>query len=187
MAAAFAVRITATDLPFLLLLEQVADLRKQQLLLRRGGCRSGCRGRLLLAGEPVHQLDHQKDAEGQDREVDALLDEGAVVPVDRFHGGRGDDRITCRDDVADRLHGVRRGVAQLRDVEPQLREVRVADQRPDRRHEDVVHERRDDLAERAADDDAHGHVHDVALEGELLEFLEKSHNDVQFDGLFPQR
>ena len=73
------------------------------------------------------------------------------------------------------MHGVRRHVADFRDVEPQLREVGVSDQRADGRHQDVVHERRYDFAERAADDHADGHVHYVAFEGELLEFFEKCH------------
>ena len=73
------------------------------------------------------------------------------------------------------LHGARRDVAHLRDVEPQLRKIGVSDQRADRGHEDVVHERRHDLAERTADDNADGHVHYVAFEGKLFEFFEKSH------------
>ena len=68
----------------LLLLQQVADLGEQQLLFRRSGFR--CRlGRLLLfLHQTVHQLDHQENAESQNRKVDALLDESPVVPIDRF-------------------------------------------------------------------------------------------------------
>ena len=69
------------------------------------------------------------------------------------------------------MHGTRSHVPELRNVEPQLREIGIADQRPDRRHQDVVHQRRHDLAERAADDYTDGHVHHVPLEGELLEFF----------------
>mgnify|MGYP007091270215 CR=1 FL=1 len=66
-------------------------------------------------------------------------------------------------------------VAHLADVEPQRREVRIADEGADGRHQDVVHERRYDFAERAADDHADGHVHYVAFEGKLFEFFKKSH------------
>jgi hypothetical protein len=40
-------------------------------------------------------------------------------------------------------------------------------------HDDVVHQRGHDLAERAADDDADRHVHDVAAHGEILELLDQ--------------
>ena len=43
----------------------------------------------------------------------------------------------------------------------------------DQRVDDVVGEGRDDSGERAADDDADGHVHDVAAVDELLELLEQ--------------
>ena len=42
-------------------------------------------------------------------------------------------------------------------------------------HDHVLHERRHDLAERAADDDADGEIHHVALECERLEVGEKRH------------
>ena len=163
---------------FLLLpvFEQVADFGQQDLLLRGSGrSDGGCR--FALADQPVHEFDHQKDAEGQDRKVHALLDEIAVVPVNGLGSGFDDRFAAPADHLADRMGGVCRRVAYLGDVQPQGREVRIADQRADRGHDDVVHQRGDDLAERAADDNADGHVHDVALEGELAEFLEKCHVD----------
>ena len=161
---------------FLLLpvFEQVADFGQQDLLLRGSGrSDGGCR--FALADQPVHEFDHQKDAEGQDSEIHALLDECAVIPPDRFR--RNTLRRTRPDCVGHYVCRFRGEVAHLADVEPQRREVRIADQRADRGHDDVVHQRGDDLAERAADDNADGHVHDVALEGELAEFLEKCHVD----------
>lgn len=123
--------------------------------------------------QPVHQLDHQKDAERQDGEIHALLDEGAVVPVDWF--GRLGRRLAASGQLGHRTERFRCDVAHAREVDTQVREVGIADQRADRRHEDVVHERRDDFAERPADDYADGHVHDIALERKFLEFLEKCH------------
>jgi hypothetical protein len=69
------------------------------------------------------------------------------------------------------MHGTRSHVPELRNIEPQLRKIGIADQRPDRRHQDVVHQRRDDFAECTADDHTDGHVHHIPLEGELLEFF----------------
>ena len=51
--------------------------------------------------------------------------------------------------------------------------IHPAQQHPDRRHDDVVHQRRDDLAEGPANDDAHGHIHGIALDGELAELFEQ--------------
>ena len=51
----------------------------------------------------------------------------------------------------------------------EVREVESADQRADRRHDEVVHQGGDDFTESAADDDTHRHVDDIALHGEVLE------------------
>ncbi len=144
---------------------------------------AGSRCGLLLAYHAVHQLHHHEDAEGQDGEINALLDEGAVVPPDRFRGfGRLHHRGagTLGERVRHDVRGLRREVADAREVDAQVAEVGVAEQGPDGRHDDIVHERRHDLAERAADDDADGHVHYVALEGEFLELLEECHDSNVF-------
>jgi hypothetical protein len=49
-------------------------------------------------------------------------------------------------------------------------EVQAAEDLADDRHDQVAHQRIDDLAEGAADDHADGEVHHVALDGKLLEF-----------------
>ena len=43
------------------------------------------------------------------------------------------------------------------------------------RHQNVVDQRRNDFAERTADNHTDGHIHHVALDGELLELFQKSH------------
>lgn len=87
----------------------------------------------------IHHLDHQKDAEGQDREIHALLDECAVIPPDRFR--RNTLRSSRSDCVGHYVRRFRGEVAHLADVEPQRREVRIADQGADGRHQDVVDQR----------------------------------------------
>jgi len=54
-------------------------------------------------------------------------------------------------------------------------EVDATGEHADGWHDHVVDERFDDRAEGAADDDADGHVHDVAAEGELFEFADHAH------------
>jgi hypothetical protein len=51
----------------------------------------------------------------------------------------------------------------------------VPERAADGRHDDIVDQGRDDLAESGPDDDAHGHVHRPAFDGELLEFFHESH------------
>jgi hypothetical protein len=50
--------------------------------------------------------------------------------------------------------------------------VHVGQEHAERGHENVVHEGLHHCAERAADDDAHGHIDQIAFEGEFLELLE---------------
>ena len=70
----------------LLLLQQVADLGQQLLIQGRlrllgSGCRSGLLLLLLHRHELIHALYHEEYAEGEDREVNALLDEGTVAEL----------------------------------------------------------------------------------------------------------
>ena len=85
-----------------LLLEQVAYLGKQKLLFRRRGCRRGCR---LLACYVVHELHHQEHAEGEDGEVDTLLQEGSVAEVDGLVRRSGCGRVV-REEVGSRGDGI---------------------------------------------------------------------------------
>jgi hypothetical protein len=62
---------------------------------------------------------------------------------------------------------------------PKVAEIEVADQLADGRHDDVLHQRIDDVAKRRTNDDADGEIHDVAAHGEGFEFLN------YFHGWFP--
>ena len=55
----------------------------------------------------------------------------------------------------------------------------AAGQCADDRHNDVAHERGHDFAEGGADDDADGQIDDVATHGELFEFFEHAHGNLQ--------
>ena len=53
-------------------------------------------------------------------------------------------------------------------------EVELSDNHADGRHDEIAHERRDDLPERGADDHADGEIDHVAPHRERLELLEQA-------------
>src|SRR6185436_4073643 len=129
-------------------LQQVADLGEQLLVLRRR------RGRgvllLLLAHHPAEKLDDKdEEHQGEDQEVHDLAEEQAVG------------------DLLAVEHPLPLEVALL-----------AGHHHADEGHDDVFHQRIDDLAEGGADDHADGEVDDVALEGELLELVEQRERPV---------
>jgi len=58
------------------------------------------------------------------------------------------------------------------EIDEQLREIDLPQEHPERGHDDIVDEGRDDLAEGAAHDEGDGHVDQVALHRKFFEFLE---------------
>ncbi len=62
------------------------------------------------------------------------------------------------------------------DRDGKLGEIHAAEKHPDRGHDNIVDQRVDDRTERAAKDDAHGHVHYIAAHRKFLEFRKKAHN-----------
>src|SRR6185369_823288 len=131
------------------------DGRIAERALPRGGSRR--RLRLFESRELAY---HEKDHEGDDQEVDHRVEEDAIVERRRPGG-------LCL--------GQRR-VMLPRQIEEEVLEVHSAENQADRWHQDVVDERGHDLAERAADHDGHGEIHDVAPRDELLELFE--HGDL---------
>jgi hypothetical protein len=59
-------------------------------------------------------------------------------------------------------------------------EVDPAEQQPERRHDHVLHQRIDDLAERRADDDPYREIEGTALDGKLPELRKQTHADSPF-------
>lgn len=135
-----------------LLPEQVADLASSNSFVGAGSGAGAGAAASSFSASAGSSADHQEDTECQDRKVNALLDEGAVIPVNRL-GSRlhGSLRRCPRHDVADGMHGTRSHVPELRNVEPQAARNRYCRSAPDRRHQDVVHQRRHDR-QRAADE-----------------------------------
>ena len=141
----------------LFVLEQVTDLGEQELFFgglgRFFGFRLGGLFELGLCG--VHRLDHKEDDEGDQEEIDDRGQEGAETQ----HDGFLDDGLALHDSGLER------------DIE--RRQVDAADQAADERHDDIRDEAGADLAEGRSDDNADGHVHDVAAGDEGFEFIEE--------------
>src|SRR5215216_463292 len=106
--------------------------------------------------QPVDQFDYQKQGPGDDQKIDA--DGNKAAP--------GEDCALLLG------FGQRVGGHRRRETDEMVGKVEPARDGADRRHENVAHQRLDDLAECSADDDADGQVDHVAFEGEFLEFLE---------------
>ena len=95
------------------------------------------------------------------------------------HGERDDDEVQNDGDQIAEVDGDL-GVNDLAALHHGLLEhpfprgeVHAAGKNGDKRHDNIVHQRGRDLAERAADDDTDGHVDDVAAHGKRLEFFHK--------------
>src|SRR5690606_7546264 len=91
-----------------------------------------------------------------DEEIQYFLQEHAVIQSGgaRLLGG-GQGRVT--------------GTAQ---IDEQALDIDLAHEEPDGRHDDVVDQGRDDVAEGCPDDDADGQIQGVALHGEFLKFIQ---------------
>ena len=103
----------------------------------------------------VDGLDHAEHGERDDDEVEDDGDQVAVVDGDLGC----DDFAALHDGLLE--HPFPRG------------KVDAAGQHGDERHDDIIDERGRDLAERAADDDADGHIEHVAAHGKGLELFKK--------------
>jgi len=93
----------------------------------------------------------RKTPKGDDEEVDRGLDEISVPQRHFVLAAAADDKF-------------------------QPREVDAADNLAYDRHDEVLYQRSDNLAERCADDDAHREIHHVALADEGLKFLDEAHS-----------
>src|SRR5262249_48942505 len=98
---------------------------------------------------------HLEKDKSDDDELDNCVDEGAVVDRGGPSGlGSGQGLILF-----------------AREIDVETRKVDVSKEESDWRHDDVVYERRHDLAKRERHDEADRQVHHVATHEELLEVL----------------
>jgi len=135
--------------------EQIADLHEEFFLGTRF-----C-GLLLghFGGEAfgvVDALDHEEHHKGDDDEIDA---DGDKIPV-----GEHGSLFFCVDEAG------RCDIA--RQCDELVRVVDAAGDSPDQGHDEILDEGRGELGKCSSHDEGHGHVDEVALEGEFLEFFE---------------
>ena len=134
-------------------LQQIADFAEQGFGRARRRRRGGLGVSRGLA-KGIGALDDQEDHEGDDQELDDRVQEGAVTQRD-FSGLGG-------------------GIGRL-EHEFQLGKIDVAQQQPDGRHDDLIDQRGDNLAERAADDHADSQIEHIAPGDKLFEFRYDRH------------
>ena len=111
----------------------------------------------FLVQQLVHGLHQQEYAEGDDDEIDDVLQESAVVH--RAHPGS--------------VGGFRAGVALEVQREEQAAQVHAASQQADDGHQHIIHQRVDDGGECAADHNAGGQLQNVAAGAEFFEVLKQ--------------
>ena len=163
-------------------LEQIADVSEQLFL----GGTSGSLGLFLLGHELVHSLDHQEDTEGNDEEVENVLQEQTILDgcTDSLgsNASIGCYSASC---IGNGINGALGTycacsiVHHLGDggqVILQTREVNTTSEHTNCGHQHVIHQRGNDFAESSTDDNTDSHVHHIALHGKLLKLFNKSHN-----------
>jgi hypothetical protein len=109
--------------------------------------------------QSIVRLHHEEHGEGDDHEGERVVDEEPVPDQGRPSFSRGR----------------KGGVIRPGEAEVQLGEIDSAGQQPDRRHEDVVHERLHNRPESGSDHYADGKVDDVATIDEVSKFLQHLH------------
>jgi hypothetical protein len=139
--------------------QDVADVG-EELFFFCGWWRGGGRGgSLFFLHQCVHGLDDQKNRDGNNKEADYVVEEGADVDVDtgiqNLFGGFIDHLVLERDF--------------------DLGEIDAADEEADGGHDDVFDDGVDDGAEGTTDDNADGEVDGVSFESEFLEFRDDTH------------
>jgi len=108
-------------------------------------------------------------AETQQKGVDWKDDEEVNHDRDKGKGDRGVEKVAVLDDAAV-------------DVKGEGGEVRLADDRGDKRVDDVGDERGDDAGEGGADDDGDGEVDDVTAKDEVSKVLEHGGGSISLRG-----
>lgn len=124
--------------------------------LGRRHSRSSGLGRLLKS---VDLLDHDEDHKRDDQKIDHVVQEQPVIQR------RGAGSLRFR----------QRLISSPLEADVQITEINASKQKSDRRHHDIINQRRYDLAERAANDDADRHINHVPPHHERFEFFQYFH------------
>jgi len=117
------------------------------------GC-SGRGGRGSL--HPVYLSDKQKHGEGNDDEVQNIVDEDAIIQR----------RCTGRFRRSDS------GIFLAGEIDEKIRKIHPAQRQTNRRHKNIVDKRRHDFAKRRADNDGYCQINHISSSNELFELSE---------------
>ena len=104
--------------------------------------------------EHIDALYYHKNGKSDDQKLDHGLDKGTVSK----NGGR------C-------LGCIQSGIGLAVQCDEEIGEIYLTGSETDDRHQDVIDERVDDVAERSADNDTDCHIHDIAAHDEFFEFF----------------
>lgn len=107
--------------------------------------------------QTVHLFDDEEDREGNDDEFEDRIEEETV-------GDHGLAGLLCICDRGDSLTG---------QIDVETGEVDFPEDDAERGHDDVIHERRDDLIKRGAHRETDSKVDHIAASGELSELVEE--------------
>ncbi len=135
-------------------------MRNREELLFLSGFLGGSLLGVLFAIELIKHFDEDENGEGDEQEIDDILEEVAVGDM----GG-----------------GV--GAEEIGDVDGKGREIETAGEEAGDRHDDVVNERFDDGSEGATDGDANGEVNDATAIDKFFELVDKGAVGDGFDGM----
>src|ERR1700690_465577 len=132
-------------------------IAKPAILCRRGG-----RWRGLVP--PVHLSHQHENYECHDQEI--------------YHGIQKQSVIDRR---RPRCLGLRQRFIRIpRNIQKQVRKIHLAQHAPERRHQHIRNQRRNDFSKRRSYDDAHSHVEDISTHRERLEFFEHDFSSLIF-------
>lgn len=146
-------RVKREEKDGLFLLQQVSNLRKELLFIRRFRSWRGLFGlSFFLLRELVDAFNEKEHAESDDKKVKCRLDKTAII-----NGG------------SLRLNAV--GKLFCRQSNLKFREVYAANQPPDRGHDDVINNAAHYLSESTANDYTYSHVDSIAFNCELSELI----------------
>ena len=132
------------------------DLRLAERAYLGRGSRS--RDHDLLLGhlsQPVHRPHHEENDERDEEEIDDRSEEQSDIDG-RRPGSFGS--VECR-------------ILRATEIDVKAGEIHARQQQTNRGHQDVVDKRRDDLADRPADDDTDSQVNHATLHSEPFELI----------------
>jgi hypothetical protein len=109
----------------------------------------------LLFRKAIDLADEKKYGKGHNDEIDDGVKKDTIVEIGCSH-------LLCFGEARVVLSG---------EVDIEARKINFSQQKPNGRHDDIVYQRSDDLAEGRANNDPNGHVEHISSHCELFELF----------------